>query len=177
MKSLIEYIQEKLGIIDPDMPIMEMSTIDKKAKLGKSFYRIALHGPAVGDRPYPHIHIYDPKDKFPYKNFNFEISLIDLLCYDELNLICQQDKQNDINIKNRKNCSWNGYRKMRDDFEDWLSEPCIGIPGNFKDNLDALIWSYNNEAPDNDDRNPLLDYIKDQGKKVLPKYQKYFKSE
>ena len=30
MKSLIEYIQEKLGIVDPDMPIMEMSTIDKK---------------------------------------------------------------------------------------------------------------------------------------------------
>ena len=46
-----------------------------------------------------------------------------------------------------------------------------------QDNLDALIWSYNNEAPDSDDRNPLLDYIKDQGKKVLPKYQKYFKNE
>ena len=33
------------------------------------------------------------------------------------------------------------------------------------------------DARDSDDINPLLEYIKDQGKKVLPKYQKYFKSE
>lgn len=49
------------------------------------------------------------------------------------------------------------------------------MPGEFIDNLDALIWSYNNESPYNPDfDNPLHEYIKNQGKKVLAKYLKYF---
>lgn len=175
MKNILVYIQEKLGILEPDIPVMEMSTIDKKASLGKSYYRIALHGPAVGDRSYPHIHIYDSKDVFPYKKFNFEVSLVDLLCYDELNLVCMQDKSTGINIKNKTKCSWNGYHKLRDDFEDWLVSPYTGMRGDFKDNLDAIIWTYNNESPDNG-KNPLLEYIENQGKTVLDKYKSYFEN-
>ena len=71
MKNLFKFIQEKFSI-EPDMPVLEMSTIVKAIKWGNRFYRVAIHGPATNDRPYPHIHIYDSKDTFPYKNFNFE---------------------------------------------------------------------------------------------------------
>lgn len=157
--SIKKYLQEKLNIVEPSIPIIEMATIDKTVKVYKDTYRIALHGPAVGDRPYPHFHIYLANDIFPYNRFNIEISLIDLLCYDELN------------IKNRNRCSWSGYKKLHDKIEDWLEEPCTGLPGNFQNNLEALIWSYDNES---NDGNSLLEYINDHGKKVLPKYEKYF---
>lgn len=173
MKSILEYIQEKLGIIEPSIQIVEMATIDKKVKVGKDTYRIALHGPVVGDRPYPHFHIYLANDMFPYKKFNIEVSLVDLLCYDELNIVAMQDKEKGTNIKNRDKCSWLGYRKLHNKIEDWLEEPCTGIPGRFANNLEALIWSYDNES---NQGLSLLDYIKDQGKKVLPKYKKYFEN-
>ena len=101
MKSILEYIQEKLNIIEPSIPIVEMATIDKTVKVSTNTYRIALHGPAVGDRPCPHFHIYLANDVYPYKRFNIEISLIDLLCYDELNIVAIQDKEKKINIKTR----------------------------------------------------------------------------
>lgn len=157
--NIKKYLQEKLNIVEPSIPIIEMATIDKTVKVYKDTYRIALHGPAVVDRPYPHFHIYLANDIFPYNRFNIEISLIDLLCYDELN------------IKNRNRCSWSGYKKLHDRIEDWLEEPCTGLPGNFQNNLEALIWSYDNES---NDGNSLLEYINYHGKKVLPKYEKYF---
>lgn len=157
--SIKKYLQEKLNIVESSITIIEMATIDKTVKVYKDTYRIALHCPVVGDRPYPHFHIYLANDIFPYNRFNIEISLIDLLCYDELN------------IKNRNRCSWSGYKKLHDRIEDWLEEPCTGLPGNFQNNLEALIWSYDNES---NDGNSLLEYINDHGKKVLPKYEKYF---
>lgn len=169
---LKERLQEHLDIIDKDVPINEMATIVKAINWGGHFYRVAIHGPNTADRPYPHIHIYDSRDTFPYKKFNFEISLIDILCYDEINLICQQDKSNKINRKNKAKCNWNGYRKIRDGFEDWLFDK-PSRAGNFNDNLEAIIHNYNEEAPLGDE-DSLLNYIKDQGKKVLPKYKKYF---
>ena len=172
MKSILEYIQEKLNIIEPSIPIVEMATIDKTVKVSKHTYRIALHGPAVGDRPCPHFHIYLANDVYPYKRFNIEISLIDLLCYDELNIVAIQDKEKRINIKNKNQCSWSGYRKLHDRIEDWLEEPCTGLPGNFKNNLEALIWSYDNES---NDGMSLLEYISGHGNKVLPKYENYFR--
>lgn len=173
MKSILEYIQEKLGIVEPSIQIVEMATIDKKVKVGKDTYRVALHGPAVGDRPYPHFHIYLANDMFPYKKFNIEVSLVDLLCYDELNVVAIQDKEKGTNIKNRDKCSWLGYRKLHNTIEDWLEKPCTGLPGRFANNLEALIWSYDNES---NQGLSLLEYIKDQGKKVLPKYKKYFEN-
>ena len=58
MKSILEYIQEKLNIIEPSIPIVEMATIDKTVKVSTNTYRIALHGPAVGDRPCRHFHLF-----------------------------------------------------------------------------------------------------------------------
>lgn len=175
MKHLSDYISEINTFFEnckqePCIPILEMATISKNAKLGKEHYRIAVHGPASKDRPYPHIHIYKATDEFPFPNFNFEISLVDLLCYDELNLVTMVDKDNGISIKNKNKCSWTGYRKLRDDFEDWL-EAKSDRKGDFKNNLDAIIWNYDNEAYED---NALLNYIQDRGKKVLPKYKEYF---
>ena len=133
--SIKKYLQEKLNIIEPSIPIIEMATIDKTVNVSNNTYRIALHGTAVGDRPYPHFHIYLANDIFPYNRFNIEISLIDLLCYDELNIVAMQYKERNINIKNRNRCSWSGYKKLHDRIEDWLEEPCTGLPGNFQNNL------------------------------------------
>lgn len=152
------------------VPVFEMATISKNVKMGGEHYRIAVHGPASKDRPYPHIHIYKAADKFPFPNFNFEISLVDLLCYDELNLVTMIDKDNGVYIKNKNKCSWTGYRKLHYDFEDWL-EAKSDRKGDFKNNLDAIIWNYDNEASED---NALLNYIEDRGKKILPKYQEYF---
>ena len=99
MEKLIKFIQDKSTIVD--MPVLEISTIVKAIKWGDRLYRVAIHGPATKDKPYPHIHIYDSKDIFPYKNFNFEISLVDILCDDEINLVCQQDRENHIDRRKR----------------------------------------------------------------------------
>lgn len=88
-----------------------MAFATNDVKLGKNHYRIALHGVAAGDRPYPHIHIYLENDHYPWKKFNFEISLVDLICDDELNLVCQQD--NTYNEENNQKNSLQNYVKSQ----------------------------------------------------------------
>lgn len=170
MKDLIYWLKESLGL-SCGIQIIEMSTAANDTKLGKNHYRIALHGPAAGDRPYPHIHIYRTDDRFPWKKFNFEISFVDILCKDEINLVCQEDRTKGVVRRNKIKCSWAGYKDIKDDFEDWLFDKSTK-PGNFKNNLDYLIWSYDNESYDG----ALLKYIEDRGKKVLPKYKEYFEN-
>lgn len=101
MKDIIYFLKESLGL-NVGIQINEMAFATNEVKLGKNLYRIALHGVAAGDRPYPHIHIYLKNDHYPWKKFNFEISLVDLICNDELNLVCQQDKSKGIDRRNRK---------------------------------------------------------------------------
>lgn len=170
MKDLIYWLKESLGL-SCGIQIVEMAVATNDVKLGKNHYRIALHGPAAGDRPYPHIHIYRTDDKYPWKKFNFEISLVDILCNDEINLVCQEDRTKGIVRKNKNKCSWIGYKDIKDDFEDWLESKC-NKPGDFKNNLDFLIWSYDDESKSGE----LLNYIKDKGKKVLDKYKEYFET-
>lgn len=153
--------------------IFEMTTIDKHVKFSKNTYKIALHGPAKCDRENPHIHIYLSSDVIPYNRFNFEISLIDILCYDEINLIYQRDTSKGKRITNINKCSWIGYSEIKNSFEDWLFERSK-YPGYFTDNLDVIIWSYNNEF--NID-NALLEYINCHGLKILNKYSDYFSIE
>lgn len=169
MKNIEYFIKELLGL-PCGIQINEMAFATNDVKLGKNSYRIALHGVAAGDRPYPHIHIYLKNDHYPWSKFNFEISLVDLLCNDELNLVCQIDKSRGINRKNRNKCDWTGYRNLEYDFEDWLYSKC-NKPGNFIDNLDFLIYTYNEE---NNEKDSLQNYIKTHGKKILPKFLKYF---
>lgn len=172
MRNIKEFIQDYLW---PSEKIFEMATISKSERWGKDNYKIAIHGTAKGDRESPHIHIYLSKDDLPYNQFNFEISLTDILCYDEINLIYQRDKKANRLITNRNKCSWEGYRRIKDGFEDWLFEKSK-FPGNFKDNLDTIIWCYNNESS-NQSENPLKDYLDERGLKVLDKYKHYFEND
>ena len=166
MKSLQNYIEDY-----QEQYITEMATIAKSVKLGKDSYRIAIHGASSKDREYPHIHIYLAND-ISLQKFNFEISLVDILCNDEINLVAQIDKDKGINRKHRDKCSWEGYRKLYDDFEDWLYDSPTGLPGEWIDNLDAIIWYCNHESPGDD---YVRKYIEQRGKNILAKYNKYFR--
>lgn len=169
MKNIREIL---FDAFTPSENIFEMATISKAERWGNDNYKIAIHGTAKGDRETPHVHIYMSSDRIPYNQFNFEISLVDILCYDEINLIYQRDRKTNKLITNRSKCSWNGYKRIKEGFEDWLFDKCK-LPGEFKDNLDAIIWSYNNESNLLTD-NPLKDYLDSRGFVVLDKYKHYF---
>lgn len=174
MINLRQYIYEEFN---PEWDyVIEMASIDRPI-LNKTHYHIALHGTDAGDRERPHIHIYLDGDRRPFSKFNFEIALDELLCYDEINLITMRDKSNNIDIKNRSKCSWNKYYKLRDDFEDWLFSNS-SKRGDFIDNLDAIIYFYNEESGGlRNGVNPLLKYLHSKGMKILDKYKKYFSTE
>lgn len=156
----------------PSENVFEMATISKNEKWGNEHYKIAVHGTLSGDRLNPHVHIYLTNDNRPYNKFNFEISLIDLLCHDEINLIYQRDVSKHKLITNRNKCTWEGYRLIYNKFSDWIFEP-TKTPGDFINNLDAIIYWYNVESEGKDD-NYILKYISEHGMKVLDKYKKYF---
>lgn len=175
MLSLVEYVQNLLN--KEEMELLEMATIQHNVPLGKDRYSIAIHGPSSKDRENPHIHIYLTGDN-SLKKFNFEISLVDLLTTGEPILIRQTDKtgKKKIDIKNRDKCSWDLYSKIKYDFEDWLEAKHKKLPQTFKDNLDSIIWNYNNEWEKKLD-NYLLQYIQNHNKTILPEYHKYFSEE
>ena len=172
MISLLEYI--KYNFKNEYIP--EMTTVAKNIRLdNRRQYKIAIHGPSTKDRDYPHIHIYDYNDH-SLKKFNFEISLIDILCYDEINIIAQVDKDRNIKRMNRNKCSWEGYRKLYEGFENWLYSDNLTTPGDFVNNLEAVIWHCNNESY-GPEENYVLYYIRTQGKKVLNKFRNLFSEE
>lgn len=151
-----------------DVLIVEMVIIGYGLKFGKDRFKVAIHGSSYGDRENPHIHICLENDKMPFNKFNFELSLVDILCYDEINLIYQRDAKNGIKRTNRNKCSLDGYFKLKEDFEDWLFSKS-SKRGDFKDNLDAIIYFYNEE----NHNKTLWEYIEEHGLKVLDKYKKY----
>ena len=165
MVSLKEFIYL---CVWKDEPLVEITTIGYDLESGKDRFRVAIHGPSSGDREHPHVHIYLENDKIPFNLFNFEISLVDILCRDEINLIHQRDVRKGIKRTNRNKCSWDGYKKLKEDFEDWLFSKS-SKRGNFKDNLDAIIYFYNEENHDK----TLWDYIEEHGLKLLDKYKLY----
>ncbi len=94
--------------------------------------------------------------------------MVDILCYDEINLVYQRDTRNGIRLTNRNKCSWDGYSKIKEDFEDWLFSKS-SKRGDFKDNLDAIIYFYNEENP----HKTLWDYIEEHGLQILDKFKHY----
>ena len=171
MKSLPKYINEQFN--EEWDYVIEMASIGYPV-LNKTNYYIALHGTNAGDREKPHIHIYLENDKRPFNKFNFEIALDEILCYDEINLIRMKDLSKHIDYKSRNKCSWDNYTKLLYDFEDWLYNSNVEIRGNFIDNLDAIIYFYNQESGGLRNKNPFLEYIKNRGLKILDKFTKYF---
>ena len=166
MKRLKEYLEEDFN---PKWDYaIEMASIGRPI-LNKTYYHIALHGTDAGDRQRPHIHIYLKEDKRPFSKFNFEIALDEILCYDEINLITMRDKSKHIDFKNRSKCSWDGYTRLKNDFEYWLFSDNVEIRGGFKDNLDAIIYFYNEE----NHHKTLWDYIEEHGLQILDKFKHY----
>lgn len=167
----MKYFEEKFNT-EWDY-VIEMASIGRPI-LNKTSYHIALHCTDAGDRQRPHIHIYLDGDKRPFSKFNFEIALDEILCYDEINLITMRDKSKHLDINNRRKCSWDRYEELRDDFEDWLFSDNVEIRVDFKDNLDAIIYFYNQESGGMKTSNPLLEYIKSKGMKIQDKFRSYF---
>lgn len=85
-----------------------------------------------------------------------------------------RDKSKHIDLKNRSKCSWDGYTRLKNDFEYWLFSDNVEIRGGFKDNLDAIIYFYNQESGGMKKSNPLLEYIKSKEMKIQNKFRKYF---
>lgn len=168
MKNINKYLCEKFN---PEWDnVFEMATVGRPI-LNKTKYKISVNGLNAGERERPHFHIYLEQDSRPFNKFNFEIALDELLCYDEINIIRMKDEKRNIDITNRIRCSWSGYKKLYYDLEDWLYNNC-DKRGDFIDNLDAIIYFYNEESSEN--KNTILEYIKSKGMKINPKYKKYF---
>ena len=172
MKGLIKFIYNKIFSTNSSQ-ILEMATIGNPV-LDKSEYLVAVHGLNSGERIRPNFHIYGFRP--PYKEFNFEIALDEIICRDEINIIKMLDKKNHKNISNMNKCPWNNYHKLKNDFEDWLFSKS-SKRGDFIDNLDTIIYSYNEELSLSHHNNPLLEYIREHSMKVMKKYWKYFSEE
>ena len=99
MKTLREYINNILWGNDPI--IVEMATLGRST-FNNVRYHIAIHGPLAGDRETPYVHIYLNDDVRPYNKFNFEVSLIDILCKDEIDLIKMRDEKRNVRHNNRE---------------------------------------------------------------------------
>ena len=147
-------LHERL-IGDPDMPL-EMATFGKP-RWGEIDYKVAIHSPIIKEREIPHIHIYQLND--PYHNmFDFEISLIDILCVGKINLIYQLDRYNNIIRTHRNECSWIGYSDIYEGLEEFLHTNQNIFPYNdCLTGLEAAIVAYNAESNSRD--NALKEYL------------------
>ena len=161
-------LHERL-IVDPDMPL-EMATFGKP-RWGEIDYKVAIHSPIIKEREIPHIHIYQLND--PYHNmFDFEISLIDILCKDEINLIYQLDRSKNIMRTHGDECSWKGYSNIYKGLVEFLSTNQNIKQYNYCENgLKASIEAYNAESNSRD--NALKEYLVENDLTILPKYEKY----
>lgn len=177
MTDLIEYLKERFipGYAQEKEHalMLEMANIQKGVNLDSIRYNIAVHGASSKDRDYPHLHIYLTGDN-SMKQFNFEISIVDLLCDGELRLIKQLDrtKRKKIDRRNKTDCSWEGYSKLLYDLEDWLEAP-YKHPNVYVNNLQAVVGEYNDESEDISD-NYILDYIRGQKRKIDSQYHHLF---
>jgi len=170
-------LDETHKVVENRVPLLEMVTFGVE-RWGHTFYKIAVHGASTTDRPIPHFHIYLNNDANPYSQFNFEISLIDILCQGEINLIFQQDRANHVNNRNREECSWTGYREIKEGIKDFLFSPCqTNRFGNFSDNLERGIFEWNRESDYvktiNQGINVLREYFQEHNLTPLPQYEKY----
>ena len=178
LKKIIKYPLEKtLYSAYNRIHLFEITTIGVQ-KWRKDTYSIQIHGASTADKPVPHIHIYKYNDNTK-KQFNFEISIIDLVSKDQITLLRQLDREKNINLKNRDKCSWRGYNDIYNGLRSYLFGEVQSIPykGICVDNIDAAIYAWNQETDmlkTNDGGNPMKEWLDAQGIQILPEYQKYF---
>lgn len=176
-KVIKESLEKALSASNNSIHLFEMATIGAQ-KWGKDTYSIQIHGASTADRPVPHIHIYKYNDNTK-NQFNFEISLIDLVSKDQITLVRQLDREKNINHKNRDKCSWRGYNDIYNGLRSYLFGEVQSrlYKGICVDNLDAAIYAWNQETDmlkTNDGGNPMKEWLDAHGIQILPEYQKYF---
>ena len=180
MTKTIKLRKKKSANEQATNQLLEMATCGVE-KWGKNTYKIAVHGASSKDRPTPHIHIYLDKDVYPYAEFNFEISFVDLICKDEVIPIYQVDREHNLKKTNRKDCSWVGYKDIFKGFKEYLFQPHKSSKyGSFSDNLERVIYEWNKETDyvkTTNGGNPLKEYLDKNGLTPHPKYAKYFNDE
>lgn len=174
--AITEEERKRLDEDQERVHLYEMETIGDM-RWGNNQFSIQIHGASTTDRPAPHVHIY-LKNDHNKKRFNFEVSIVDLVSNDELVLIYQLDRKNNIKITNRDDCSWTGYADIFDGMKNFLfSPPQSPIYHALIDNLHAAIYAWNNETDMSATlagENPMKEWLDTKGIQVLPKYQKYF---
>lgn len=173
---LTEILSETVNTSEHSQLISEMATFGS-AKWGKNTYKVAIHGLSSGDRSVPHIHVYlqnERNTRAPM--FNFEVSLLDILQKDEINLIYQKDARHNLQITNRRECSWTGYADIYNGLKLFLSEdsdtPVFGLPTS---NLGRAIYEWNKETNYDETINKRVNILghmfADNSMPVHPKYQ------
>lgn len=176
LKTQLDIISEEIISLKHSV-LLEMATFGR-INADNQLYRIAIHGPASGDRPMPHIHIYLANDHAPYTNFNFEVSLVDLVCYDKIVLVAQTDRSKNIRRTNKNECTWSGYKDLYNEFRKFLfSKPMKKLYKNIaQNNLQVAIMEWDNENNDNMDDNQSLmkTFIESKGFNILPSYLPFF---
>ena len=149
--------------------VVNIATIGVE-KWGDKIYRIAVQGATI-----PHIHIYLNNDSIPYHEFDFEISLIDILYKGEINLLSQIDKHRNIYSIIPAECSWTGYEDIKDGIRNFLFSSCNNT--HFSDNLALAIYEWSKETDfvktECEGRNLIGLLFKQTHLTPLPEYEKY----
>ena len=175
MDKLVRNVLNDL-VSNYDHPLTLCATFGAE-QWGENHYRIAIHGLTADDRNVPHIHVYRQKERNTCSPvFNFEISLLDILTKDEINLIYQKDLEKNIQFTNRRDCSWTGYAEILKGMKNFLQkENPVPVFGKNVTNLERCIYEWNKEtdysAAVNSHINVFRNYIEEHDIDVLPKYQ------
>lgn len=173
-KAVKRVIDEEVG----DDFLIEMATCGVE-KWGNRTFKIAVHGASSADRPTPHVHVYLNNDQNPYRQFNFEVSLVDLFCTDQITPIYQLDEERNIKRTHRDECTWTYYKEIKKGLRTFFNSRCTNNKfGNFSDNLERVVYEWNRETDfvkTEQGGNPLKDYFQEHNLVILPKYQKYLK--
>lgn len=128
----------------------------------------------------PNFHIYKEDDDYAHPDFDFAVSLIDIISKDEINLIWQQDKEKEIKRTDKKDCSWTGYEDLLTVVTDYLSWTPKSNRWIFNDNIDRVIYAWNKESCDDfkeKGMNPLKEYCEFHKISILEKYKPYIENQ
>ena len=168
-KLLTNIVEEVLDESQQDCLLTEMAKVkivyDKK--IG---YVIAIWGDLLNDRTVPHVHIWKASDaNNKYKNFNLELSLIDILVNDKLVLLRKTDTERNIDEVGRTE-NWTPYNSIKRVIIKAFADENADLLG-------KLIYTWNIERDiEKTDKggNPLKEWMDERNLKPLPKYEKYF---
>lgn len=131
-----------------------------------------------GREPHFHLTLADRGDQ----DFKFEISLIDILAKDEVNLVAMRDSrdpEHEIVHQLKDECSWEGYEDLRGGIRAYLAEDETD-PMRFirkgDTHLHSIVraWDWENHC-DHILGYVLDDYLRQNDIRVLPKYAQIMK--